>query len=181
MGAVKEEYLPHYTYEEYAAWDGEWELIDGVPYAMAPAPTIRHQRISNEIARVLSESLEGCEKCQALLAVDWKIAEDTVVEPDNLVICHEPANDAYLLKAPALIFEILSPSTAQKDRGLKFELYEREGVGYYVIVDPKEEIAKVYHCDSTGHYVKVADVRNESVVFDLDGCRIDFKFEKIWR
>ncbi len=181
MGAVKEEYLPHYTYEEYAAWDGEWELIDGVPYAMAPAPTIQHQRISHNIAYILETQLQECEVCKALLAVDWKIAEDTVVEPDNLVICHEPANDAYLLKAPALIFEILSPSTQQKDRGLKFELYEREGVAYYVIVDPKEEIAKVYHRDAAGHYVKVADVRDEPVRFELDGCTIDFEFAKIWR
>ena len=181
MGAVKEEYLPHYTYDEYRHWDGEWELIDGVPYAMAPAPTIRHQRISHNIAYILETQLQDCKTCRALLAVDWKIAEDTVVEPDNLVICHEPTNDAYLLKAPALIFEILSPSTAQKDRGLKFELYEREGVSYYVIVDPKEEIAKVYHRDSTGHYVKVADVRDESVTFELNSCKIEFEFEKIWR
>ena len=181
MGALKEEYLPHYTYDEYVAWDGEWELIDGVPYAMAPAPTIKHQTISNEIARRLSEALDRCEKCRALIAADWKVSEDTVVQPDNLVICHKPTNNSYLLKAPALIFEILSPSTQQKDRGLKFELYEREGVGYYVIVDPKEEIAKVYRLDTAGRYIKVADVSDESVVFTLDGCEIPFKFEKIWR
>ncbi len=180
MGALKEEYLPHYTYDEYCKWEGDWELIEGVPYAMGPAPMIRHQRISNEIARVLSEALDGCETCEALLAVDWKIAEDTVVQPDNLVICHEPANEAYLLKAPALIFEILSPSTAQKDRGLKFELYEREGVGYYVIVDPAQQIAKVYRLNGEGRYIKVADVCEESVTFELDGCKTDFEFEKIW-
>jgi hypothetical protein len=30
--------LPHYTYEEYWLWEGRWELIVGIPYAMIPAP-----------------------------------------------------------------------------------------------------------------------------------------------
>ena len=30
------EYLPHYTYEDYCMWEGNWELIDGIPYAMSP-------------------------------------------------------------------------------------------------------------------------------------------------
>ena len=37
--------LPHYTYEDYCQWEGRWELIDGIPYAMSPAPTPHHQRI----------------------------------------------------------------------------------------------------------------------------------------
>jgi len=180
MGALREDYLPHYTYDEYRLWEGEWELIDGIAYAMAPAPLIAHQKISQRIARYLDEALESCEGCQALLPVDWKISDDTVVQPDNLVICHTPLHKAYLSKAPNLIFEILSKSTAHKDRGLKFELYEREGVGYYVIVDPEEKIAKVYRLNNEGRYVKVSDTRNEPVDFDLEACRFSFDFAKIW-
>ena len=180
MGALKEEYLPHYTYDEYRQWEGQWELIDGIAYAMAPAPVIRHQRISNRIAWHLESLLASCKACQALVAVDWKVSDDTVVCPDNVVICHQPMHDAYLLKAPEVIFEILSPSTRIKDTGLKFELYEKEGVTYYVIVDPENCIAKVYRRNSEGRYVKLADVRDESVQMDIDGCRIDFEFQTIW-
>ena len=35
MGAVKLEDV-YYTYEDYRQWKGDWELIDGVPFAMAP-------------------------------------------------------------------------------------------------------------------------------------------------
>lgn len=36
MPAVKKEaYLPHYRYDDYLLWEGEWELIDGIAYAMA--------------------------------------------------------------------------------------------------------------------------------------------------
>jgi Uma2 family endonuclease len=180
MGALREDYLPHYTYDEYKLWEGEWELIDGIPYAMAPAPLIAHQQISQRIARYLDEALEACETCRALLPVDWKVSDDTVVQPDNLVICHTPLQEAYLTKAPDLIFEILSKSTAHKDTGLKFALYEREGVGYYVIVDPSEKVAKVYRLNDEGRYVKVCDTRDEAVEFTLKACRFSFDFSKIW-
>ncbi len=38
MGAIKKEYFPEYNYEDYKLWDGDWELIYGIPYAMSPAP-----------------------------------------------------------------------------------------------------------------------------------------------
>jgi len=180
MGLLKEEYYPDYTYEDYKAWEGDWELILGIPYAMAPSPMIKHQAISNSVARYLSEALESCETCHALLPVDWKISERTVVQPDNLVICHDPDNDAYITKAPKIIFEILSKSTAQKDKHLKYDLYEQEGVNYYVIVDPEENMAKVYTLNSEGKYMKVSDVSDEMIDFQIENCHFSFDFAKIW-
>ncbi len=180
MGALKDEYYPHYTYDDYKGWEGDWELIFGIPYAMAPAPMIEHQKISNRIAWQLQEVLVSCAVCEALLPVDWKISDDTVVQPDNLVICHEPEFDAYITKAPKVIFEILSKSTAQKDLHLKYDLYEKEGVTYYVIVDPQAHTAKVYRLNSEGRYMKVCDARDESVDFETDVCRFRFDFSKIW-
>ncbi|HZH65515.1 MAG TPA: hypothetical protein VEY10_11550 [Flavisolibacter sp.] len=46
-GAVK--ILPYYTYEDYVQWEGKWELIDGIPHAMSPAPTPKHQIIANTL------------------------------------------------------------------------------------------------------------------------------------
>ena len=114
-----------------------------------------------------------------MLPVDWKIDEQTVVQPDNLVVCGELENDAYLIKAPVLIFEILSTSTANKDRTTKFHLYEREGVCHYVIVDPVNKVAKVYSLNN-GVYIKVQDASSESVDFDITYCKISFDFSKIW-
>ena len=50
MSAIK--LLPHYTYEDYCNWEGRWELIDGIPFAMSPAPTPRHQWL---IANIIAE------------------------------------------------------------------------------------------------------------------------------
>lgn len=181
MGAIKLEDIPRYTYDDYKQWEGQWELICGVAYAMSPAPMIKHQSISNKIGRYLDEAFDGCKVCQALLPVDWKISEDTIVQPYNSVICHEPQNDAYITKAPKIIFEVLSKSTAKKDTGIKFEIYEREGVEYYIIVNPDDKVAKVYHLKE-GRYIKLIDASHEKVNFNIKECNqeVEFDFSKIW-
>lgn len=179
MGALNIEDLPHYTYDDYILWQDNWEIIYGQAYAMSPAPMIKHQKISNNIAWILKESLKECTQCTALLPVDWKITNDTIVQPDNSVICHTPKNPAYIEQAPELIFEILSKSTASKDTNLKFKLYEQEGVKYYIIVNPEGDLAKVYEFKE-GRYIKLCDTSDKTITFHLEHCSIDFNFSKIW-
>lgn len=170
--------LPHYQHKDYELWEGRWELIEGIPYAMTPSPTFRHQQISQEIARQLGDALIDCEQCRAVLPVDWRVAEDTILQPDNMVICYRPAGK-FLTRAPSLIFEILSESTAHKDRHTKYAIYEHEGVGYYCIIDPENSVAKIYRLQA-GRYVKQLDATQESFEFELGECRIDFDFSRIW-
>jgi Uma2 family endonuclease len=145
---------------------------------MSPAPSIQHQTISHNIAVALAKSLEQCEHCQALLPVDWKIDTNTTVQPDNLVVCEKPEGQ-YLTKAPELIFEVLSKSTATKDQNTKFRLYEEEGVKYYTIVDPKKQVAYVYHLQNS-KFIKLLDATKESCDFNLGKCQITFEFLNIW-
>jgi Uma2 family endonuclease len=170
--------LPHYTYKDYIDWEGRWELFDGIAYAMTPAPSIDHQRISQKIARLLDEALENCEQCVALLPVDWKITEDTIVQPDNLVVCYQPSGK-YLTRAPSLIFEILSASTRSKDENIKFRLYETEIVLYYCLVDPDEKSIKIFLL-TDGRYIKQIDATTETFEFDLSACQITLDCSKVW-
>jgi len=140
-------------------------LLDGIVFAMTPAPTVEQQRVSQKIASLLDETLDNCEACVALLPVDWKITEDTIVQPDNLVVCYQPSG-SYLTKAPVLIFEVLSPSTRNKDENIKFRLYQAEGVLYYCLVDPDEKVIKISRLIN-GHYIKQTDARTETIQFDL--------------
>ena len=180
MEVLKEEkYHPNYTYDDYKHWEGRWEVIDGVAYAMSPMASPKHQRISSKIDWQLNELLKNCKQCQAYLPIDWKITENTIVQPDNLVLCYEPDDRPYITKAPSLIFEVLSKSTALKDQNLKFKIYETEGVNYYVLVDPESRSAKIYKLVDY-RYVKYADVSDEKVDFKMDGCEIAFDFSLIW-
>ena len=181
MGALKNIEIPRYNYDDYKSWEGKWELIYGYAYAMAPAPMIKHQKISNKIAWQLENILDECNECQALLPIDWKISDDTIVQPDNSVICHDPKLETYITKAPVIIFEVLSKSTASKDRLTKFNLYQDEGVKYYIIVDPNDKVAKVFHLKD-GKYRKICDATDETVEFHIKKCkkRLKFNFKKIW-
>lgn len=52
--------------------------------------------------------------------------------------------EQYIFSAPDMIIEILSQTTAQKDKIDKFNLYEKNGVKEYWLVDPTYELIEVY-------------------------------------
>jgi len=171
-------YIEHYTVKDYNLWEGDWELIDGKPYAMAPSPMVTHQSINGNIFLHLDELLDECQECQPFFEIDWFVSSDTVVRPDTLVICYEP--DEKLTKKPEIIFEVVSPSTVAKDERVKFDIYEREGVRYYIIVYPEEKVAKAYELKD-GRYIKMGDYSDEKTLFRLPSCDLEFDFSKIWR
>ena len=111
--------IEYYTYEDYKNWEGRWELIDGIPMAMAPAPLPTHQFISFEIAYQLKEQLKNYENCVALGEVDYKVNDETILRPDVVLTC-EKLNKPYIIN-PQIIFEIVSPSSARRDEKFKFE------------------------------------------------------------
>ncbi|KJE28883.1 hypothetical protein LG52_1595 [Geobacillus kaustophilus] len=51
-----------YTYQDYAKWDGRWELINRVPYSIAPASSFVHQSIVGELYVALRSCFreKGC-------------------------------------------------------------------------------------------------------------------------
>ncbi len=180
MHAINLTDLPHYLYNDYKLWEGKWELIYGIPYAMSPSPSLKHQKISNKIAWLLTQQLANCQHCTVLLPFDWKISDDTIVEPDNMVICHQPENENFLTQAPEIIFEILSKSTAHKDRHTKFSLYQENGVNYYILVDQKLNKAVIYQLVDES-YTKISEVSNDNFHFSLENCEFDFDFSLIWK
>lgn len=145
MGALKlKEYLPNYTYDNYVEWEGRWEVIDGVPYAMSPMPMWKHQRINGLLFMEFQQKLKNCKRCKASMPVDWEVDKNTIIQPDNLIVCDPPSDFVKLTKTPALVVEILSPSTALKDKNLKYRIYEEAKVKYFFLVDPDRLSAEVY-------------------------------------
>ena len=179
MGALRLEDLPHYTYDEYKEWEGRWELIYGVPYAMSPSPVFKHQDISANISSQLKEKLNNCGKCKSVLATDWIVSNETTVCPDNSVVCDMNENDSFITKTPAIIFEVLSPSTKKKDRTTKYELFQEQGVKYYVLVEPAGSFSEVYELID-GRYKLQGEFKIDSFKFDVSDCNIDFDFQQIF-
>ncbi len=65
--------LPNYTYEDYCQWDGKWELIDGIPNAMAPQPIPEHQVVGRSLHSELRAALKksNC-TCRVYQPIDSK-------------------------------------------------------------------------------------------------------------
>jgi len=168
----------HYTYDDYKLWDGDWELYDGMAVAMAPAPMRKHQSIASELIYNLREQLGDCPHCEVLGEVDYKISDDTILRPDIVLTCGE-TNESYLTKAPEIIVEIISKSTASRDEGYKFDTYEAEKVKYYIIIYPDDLIAKVYKLDGK-EYDKQGDFSIESYDFEDTTCNVSLDFERVF-
>jgi Uma2 family endonuclease len=174
--AIPQEYLPHYTYEDYAQWEGRWELIEGMPYAMSPAPGLKHQRVNGNLHNLFHQALSNCRQCVVYLPIDWKIDESTVVQPDLSVVC-DGSSGNYIETPPVLVAEILSPSTAQKDRHIKYDIYRQQGVKYYLIIDPEREQVQVYEREA-GNFVERPQAGH--YIFELQQCRADIRFDDLW-
>ena len=153
-----------FSYKDYLSWDADnerWELINGFAYDMSPAPTRKHQGISRNISRQLSNYLEEKECSVYAAPFDVRLPDGfqnddeikTIIQPDISVFCDEDKlDDKGAVGAPDLVIEILSPSTAAKDLREKFFLYEKVGVKEYWIIDPANETLTVFNLDLNGKY-----------------------------
>ena len=114
------------------------ELLDGV-HVVTPAPALPHQTVLGEVGFRLRKTLEGSDQLVVLHSpADIVLGPRTLVQPDLFVVKKQPGQ---LLREwsdvgiPVLAVEVLSPSTAARDRGRKRRIYQEAGVTEYWIVD----------------------------------------------
>ena len=172
MSAVK--LLPYYTYKDYCTWKGRWELIEGIPFAMSPAPSPKHQWIVANILYELKGALKksNCAKCKVYDFVDLKVEEDTILQPDASIICGS-IHKNYVDFPPTLVVEILSESTALKDRITKFSIYEKFGIKFYFIVDPEKESVEIYYLEQSKYILQSFSPENTFAFSLSDECNFD--------
>lgn len=180
--SIFDKYRPQYTYTDFLKWEGEgnWELIDGMPYAKSSSPRL-HQQILGNLLSLFNDVLNnnGLIKYEALFSIGWKIEEKTLVIPDILVFRKSSEYKDFLDYAPSLALEILAPSTLHIDRNEKFELYEQEGVKYYLIVDPQFNKIEVYQLIE-GKYQPVAITPPQFTFLLEEGCELPVDFTATW-
>ncbi len=181
-----------YSYADYLQWPDEerWEIIDGVPYDMSPAPSTKHQAISMELGRQIANYLRDKE-CRVFAApFDVRLPLNAekdeeiynIVQPDLSVICDPSKLDEQGCKdAPDLVIEIISPFTAKKELNEKFNLYERSGIPEYWVVFPKFNVVVVYSLDDEGRYQKSGDFTSDQVLSTKLFPGLEIKLEDVFR
>lgn len=174
--------LPYYTYEDYCKWEGRWEIIGGIPYAMSPAPSPRHQWISSNIKYELKNGVKkaGCKNCKVYDFIDIKVSDDTILQPDAIVVCGDIAKP-YLDFPAAVVVEVLSPSTAMKDRNNKFYIYQSQKIPYYIIVDIDKNEIEIYHLKENDKYEleKISPAQPYTFILE-SGCTAEVLLNNIW-
>lgn len=129
------------------AYQEDWreELIGGKLVAMSPRPAFNHNRISENIDFIFRGYLRG-KKCTPLGdGYDLYLDENNHFIPDFMIVCdRDKIQMDGVHGAPDLVVEVLSPSTAQNDRGHKKEVYAKCGVREYWIVSPDNKSVEIY-------------------------------------
>jgi Uma2 family endonuclease len=144
-----------YTYADYLTWQFQerLELFRGKIFKMSPSPNRNHQRVSSNLHGTFWSFFKNnsCNLYAAPFDVrlvktkkrDEKVV--TVVQPDICIVCDtNKLDDKGCNGAPDLVVEILSPGNTKKEMGIKFELYEENGVKEYWIVEPNNKTIIIY-------------------------------------
>ncbi|MFZ3588511.1 Uma2 family endonuclease [Bacillus sp. DJP31] len=145
----------NFTYAEYLTLDDnvKYEVIDEQIYNLSPSPTLKHQDVVTQLSVDFGLYLRG-KKCRLFVSpIDVCLSDETEilnkvtewVAPDLVVVCDtSKIGNKRIVDSPDLVVEVLSPSTAKKDKLVKFNRYERADIKEYWIVDPIHETVDVY-------------------------------------
>jgi len=139
-----------WTYDEFARLpnDGKrYEVVRGELF-VTPAPNPIHARVAARLTRVLDAFADDNGLGAVFTGqIDVLFGEGDYLEPDLIFVRHDRIDimtDRGAEAAPDLVVEVLSPTTAMRDRHIKRERYAHFGVPEYWIVDPFTRRIEIY-------------------------------------
>jgi Uma2 family endonuclease len=166
-----------FTYHDYVQLpdDKRYELLEGELF-LVPAPNLDHQRILRKLGTAVSTYVEREHLGEVFYApCDVLLSDINVVQPDIIFVSRDRMailTEANIQGPPDLVIEILSPSTGQRDLGIKRTLYSKYGVREYWIVDPENKTISMLSWTETGYRVEAVVPQtctlNSSLFLDLN-------------
>ena len=160
---------PIFSAADYLAWEAtqpeRHEFVDGEVFAMAGAED-RHVTVAGNLYITLRQHLSGS-ACRTYMS-DMRLhvaAANSYFCPDLLVTCSALDQASAMVKSePKLIVEVLSPTTAAYDRGLKFGHYRTlPSLEEYLLVDLDTRLTDCYRKGADGLWVLHPFARGEAV------------------
>jgi Uma2 family endonuclease len=146
--------------DEFLLWaegqEGRWELQDGAPVAMSPE-RVSHVRTKGLVFQALAGAIIRAQApCEAFSdGVSVRIEDGSVYEPDAVVHCGPRVpEDSIEISNPVVVVEVLSPSTAARDHGVKLTGYfSLPGLAHYLILDPERRVV-IHHKRGLGEVIE---------------------------
>ena len=174
----------------------DYEIIEGEKI-MAPSPDWGHVNITANLVTIIG-GYARTNKLGVAVADNFDVhfPDGSLFKPDFIFVSVK--NDRLFLDkrnmtlhgVPDMVAEIFSRSTMKRDVGIKKDVYERNGIKEYWIIDPWRETVDVYllregKYELSGHYEnwreeelteltdeERAEVKMEVPVAVLDGFKI---------
>lgn len=171
-------------YSDYAGIppDGKrYEILDG-DLCVTPAPSPRHQWISKKLQRMLEAYFEARSLGKVFNApIDVILTLQDVVQPDLVVVTDDrQISERGIEGAPTLVVEILSPSTRDRDRGVKARRYAALGIRHYWLVDSEASRFECYSLEASA-YVPVVQAEGEVTLSHPDWPGLTLDLKDLWR
>ena len=169
------------TAEEYLAWENKQEtkheFLNGMVYDVygMTGACDTHVTVTLNVASLLRNHLRGS-SCRIYIS-DMKLqvkSADAFFYPDIFVTCDDRDRTSDYHKSFAkLIVEVLSPSTADYDRGSKFAAYRKiESFQEYVLIDTARRSIDLFRLDASGHWVLYPSEGEATVEFASVGLTV---------
>lgn len=130
------------------------EYLYGEVYAMAGA-SVFHNLITTNLVRSFANA--AAESPCRVYSSDMKVrvSDEVFYYPDVLVVCDEPA-DTYFETAPCVVVEVMSKSTARRDRFEKRLAYQEiESLQLYLLIDSRKQALRGYYRTESGWQERV--------------------------
>lgn len=169
-----------FTVPEYLDWlereapPGRYELVAGVPVAMAPERA-GHVQVKAEVWRALREAIQhGKAPCQAFTdGMTVQVDDTTAYEPDATVNCGDPVpRDAVILPNPVIVVEVPSPGTRSRDTGQKLaDYFQIASILHYLIIDADKRRV-IHHRRTEDGRIDTAIVTAGELVLDPPGLAV---------
>lgn len=161
------------------------EIIDGELYTQ-PRPAPRHARSSSSLGSELFGPYDrgkgGPGGWWILDEPEWHFGRQVLV-PDLAGWRRERMpklpDTAWFELAPDWLCEVLSPSTARKDRAKKMPIYAQEGVGHIWLIDPNARTLEVF-ANSDGRWVLLGVFSENDVVCAAPFEAITLELGGLW-
>jgi Uma2 family endonuclease len=162
------------TVEEYLAFEATSQVkhkyVDGHVYAMAGG-TLDHDRIANNIRAAVDAHLSDGPCTVYGPDVRLRVSPTVYYYPDALVTCDETISGGDIeVATPRLVVEVLSDSTEQNDRGVKFAHYQTIATCQeYLLVDAQQRVVELFRRSGQELWLYQRRTADESITLESIG------------
>ena len=163
------------TLEELLEWERQqpdrYEYVGGILRAMVGG-TLFHGTIAGNIFANLRHKLRG-RQCRAFIEHGKVVVADGFMYPDVVVTCSPYDGNSDVISEPVVVFEVLSKSTQDYDRGSKWLAYQTiPSLQDFVLVEQRRRFVEAYsRSGNSWHYLTLHDADAELALASI-GARL---------